>query len=95
MRHDSPATVKGSKHVCKTAGCKPNNYKERPRKDRTGLLGSAMPNKNHRVMDKNKAMKAFPRSERQARKVLAQAQSKKDNAEYYQNHDEWKSPRRG
>lgn len=90
MRHDNPQTVKGSTHVCKRAGCKLDNYKERPRKDRSALLGSAMPKKNARILDAKSAMKSFPRSERQARRVAAQQEAKRLNEALYQNANEWK-----
>ena len=76
MRHDSPATVKGSRHVCKTAGCKMNNYKARPAKARP-YLGSSKPRGNVRgLKSQGEAMKDRPRSERQARRVALQQANK-------------------
>ena len=95
MKHDNPQTDRGSTHSCARDGCKRDNYKERPRKDRP-YLGQAMPKDNIKrgSATSGVAMKARPRSERQARRVAEQKQAIEDNKSYYQSGTEWQSPRR-
>lgn len=92
-------------HSCVISKCKRDNYKARPNKPKP-YIGLLMPlskkSPNGHVLKtqhqrssrgSGSFMKDFPRSERQARRVLLQQHNAKRNKDYYQNASQWKSPR--